>query len=198
MSAICLPCEGIGSVPRPAALQAAFGGEGDVVEQTKSALVDTLARLAETCGDYPISDGEQSKPSFATYSISGIKTLKPDGVRIDFLDGHFRQLPVISEGPFEYSSYAVEFLRVAKSLAPVGSKIKQAVISASAMSLLYPSEPIDGYTREAFIADVVRCAVKDIRLCLDEGADSVQVDMTEARLSLKLDPSGGYSRNSSH
>ena len=31
----------------------------------------------------------------------------------------------------------------------------------------------------------------DIRECLDQGADSVQIDFTEGRLSLKLDPSAG-------
>lgn len=107
------------------------------------------------------------------------------------MDGHTRQLPVITEGPFEYSNYAVEYLLAAKAVAGSEAKIKQAVISASAMSLLYPPEPIATYSREEFIEDVVRCAVKDIRLCLDEGADSVQVDFTEGRLSLKLDPSGG-------
>jgi 5-methyltetrahydropteroyltriglutamate--homocysteine methyltransferase len=33
-------------------------------------------------------------------------------------------------------------------------------------------------------------AAADIRRCLDHGADSVQIDFTEGRLSLKLDPSG--------
>lgn len=59
------------------------------------------------------------------------------------------------------------------------------------MTLLYPGEPIVGYTREEFINDVIKSGIKDIRLLLDEGADSVQVDFTEGRLSLKLDPSGG-------
>lgn len=187
---LCLPCEGIGSIPRPSALQAALGGSGDVASETRAALVDTLEQLARL-GASPLTDGEQGKPSFATYSISGLKSLKSDGVRIDFADGHFRQLPVITEGPFTYSNWAVEYLREAKSLAPEGSKIKQAVISASAMSLLYPGDGIEGYSREAFLSDVVANSVKDIRQCLDEGADSVQMDFTEARLSLKLDPSGG-------
>ena len=189
---VCLPCEGIGSVPRPASLQAALSSTGaDVAGETKAALLDTLNQLTASSPGLPITDGEQSKPSFATYSIAGITTLKPDGVRIDFADGHHRQLPVISEGPFVYSNFAVEYLREAKALAPAGSRLKQAVISASAMSLLYPSRGIEGYTRDAFVEDVVANAVKDIRLCLDAGADSVQVDFTEARLSLKLDPSGG-------
>jgi 5-methyltetrahydropteroyltriglutamate--homocysteine methyltransferase len=112
-------------------------------------------------------------------------------VTIPFADGHTRQLPVITQGPFEYSTYAVDFYRAARAAAGPDAKIKQAVISASAMSLLYPAEPIADYSREQFIEDVVRCAVRDIRQCLDEGADTVQVDFTEGRLSLKLDPSGG-------
>ena len=73
--------------------------------------------------------------------------------------------------------------------------LKQAVISASALSLMYPQEGIDGYAREAFLADLLREAETDIRRSLDRGAHCVQVDFTEARLSLKLDPSGGLLRD---
>eukprot|EP01031_Cornospumella_fuschlensis_P041045 gene41045-50074_t len=188
-----LSCEAIGSIPRTAKLQGAMqvGDAEAVASAQREALADTISMLKSISASNPICDGEQTKPSFVTYAISGIKTLKPNGVVIPFVDGHTRQLPVISEGPFEYSNYAVEYLRDALAVAGPDTKIKQAVIAASAMSLLYPSEPIPSYSREEFLNDVVRCAVKDIRLCLDEGADSVQVDFTEGRLSLKLDPSGG-------
>ena len=66
--------------------------------------------------------------------------------------------------------------------------MKQAVISASALSLLYPQGGIPGYTREAFLDDLVREAQTDIRRCLDSGA-IVQIDFTEGRLAVKLDPS---------
>ena len=72
-----------------------------------------------------------------------------------------------------------------------GLPVKQAVISASALSLLYPASGIADYPREAFLADLIAEAVADIRQCLQQGADSVQIDFTEGRLSLKLDPSGG-------
>jgi 5-methyltetrahydropteroyltriglutamate--homocysteine methyltransferase len=68
--------------------------------------------------------------------------------------------------------------------------IKQAVISASALSLLYPGDGIDGYSRDEFISDLLDEAEADIRRSLARGADSVQIDFTEGRLSLKLDPSG--------
>ena len=69
--------------------------------------------------------------------------------------------------------------------------LKQAVISASLLSLLYPQEDIPGYSREQFLKDLVGEAVTDIRRCLEKGAFKVQIDFTEARLSLKLDSSGG-------
>jgi 5-methyltetrahydropteroyltriglutamate--homocysteine methyltransferase len=59
------------------------------------------------------------------------------------------------------------------------------------MSLLYPAAGISGYSRERFLDDLVDQAEADIRGALDAGAQSVQLDFTEGRLSLKLDPSGG-------
>ena len=73
--------------------------------------------------------------------------------------------------------------------------MKQAVISASALSLLYPSAGIAGYSQESFTADLLNEAEADIRGALEAGADSVQIDFTEGRLSLKLDPSGGLLRS---
>jgi 5-methyltetrahydropteroyltriglutamate--homocysteine methyltransferase len=72
---------------------------------------------------------------------------------------------------------------------------KQAVISASALSLLYPSAGIPDYPREAFLADLLDEAAADIRSAFDAGAAVVQVDFTEARLSLKLDRSGNLLRS---
>jgi 5-methyltetrahydropteroyltriglutamate--homocysteine methyltransferase len=59
------------------------------------------------------------------------------------------------------------------------------------MSLLYPADGVDGYSRDEFVRDVVAEAATDIRRCLDAGAHRVQIDFTEGRLALKLDPSGG-------
>ena len=68
--------------------------------------------------------------------------------------------------------------------------VKQAVISASALSLLYPPNGISEYPREEFLEDLVREAETDIRRCLSGGA-TVQIDFTEGRLCIKLDPSKG-------
>lgn len=152
-----------------------------------SAVRDTIRRFEET-GSPLITDGEQRKPSFATYPIHGAKNLGPGGVTIEFKDGHTRQLPALNAGPFLYATYASSYFDAAKKHARV--PLKEAVISASALSLLYPQTGIPGYSREAFLEDLVNEAEKDIRQCLDRGAP-VQIDFTEGRLAVKLDPSKG-------
>jgi 5-methyltetrahydropteroyltriglutamate--homocysteine methyltransferase len=147
----------------------------------------------EATGSPVISDGEQRKPSFATYPIDGLDGLAPDGVVIPFDDGHSRQLPRLTRGPFRYRTYANSYLVEARRTAT--RPVKQAVISASALSLLYPQAGIDGYSQDEFLADLSDEAEADIRLSLEGGAHCVQIDFTEARLSLKLDPSGGLLRS---
>jgi 5-methyltetrahydropteroyltriglutamate--homocysteine methyltransferase len=68
--------------------------------------------------------------------------------------------------------------------------VKQAVISPSALSLLYPAESLPDYSRDQFIDDLLREHETEIRRCLKKGAHKVQVDFTEGRLAVKLDPSG--------
>ena len=190
--------EPIGSIPRPpgliqaiTAFQSGQLSRGALDAAYKAALEDTLERFAET-GSPIISDGEQSKPSFATYPLSGLENLAPDGVVIPFADGHTRQLPRLTAGPFHYGVHAGEFTRAARSLTTL--PIKQAVISASALSLLYPSSGLPDYPQDVFLSDLVNEAEEDIRGALQAGAAVVQIDFTEARLSLKLDPSGGLLR----
>ena len=94
-----IPTEPIGSIPRPAELIAAWEGRrtGQISQRdfdgaANDALQDTIRRFEET-GSPVITDGEQTKPSFATYPISALPNLAPDGVVIPFADGHTRQLP---------------------------------------------------------------------------------------------------------
>lgn len=190
-----LPTEPIGSIPRPLYLlegMEAFGAgeitKAQLDELYDAAVRDTLEQF-EATGSPIVSDGEQRKPSFATYPLAGLDTLAPDGVPITFADGHVRQLPVITAGPFRYGTHADAYLELAQPLTT--KPLKQAVISASALSLLYPAGGIDGYSREAFLDDLVDEAERDIRQCLARGAESVQVDFTEGRLAVKLDPSKG-------
>jgi 5-methyltetrahydropteroyltriglutamate--homocysteine methyltransferase len=191
--------EPIGSIPRPIelveGLSAFSSGDLGVDELNilfDRALRDTIKRF-EATGSPVITDGEQTKPSFATYPIHGLAQLAPDGVVIPFKDGHTRQLPKLTGGPFRYQTYAGNYLNKAATLTSL--PLKQAVISASALSLLYPGEGIEGYTREAFLEDLLNEHEKDIRYALAGGAYAVQIDFTEGRLSLKLDPSAGLLRS---
>lgn len=188
-----IPTEPIGSVPRPRELIEGMRSfsVGDISKSELDALVrnavrDTVRRF-EATGSPVITDGEQGKPSFATYPIAGLANLAPDGVKIPFADGHFRQLPRLTTGPFGYAVYCDGYLEEARKHTKL--PLKQAVISASALSLLYPADGIEGYSRDAFLADLVRESGIDIRRSLDKGARSVQIDFTEGRLAVKLDPS---------
>ena len=68
--------------------------------------------------------------------------------------------------------------------------MEQAVISPSALSLMYPAEGLPDYSREEFIDDLLREHETEVRRCLQKGAHSVQIDFTEGRLAIKIDPSG--------
>src|SRR5579871_179548 len=185
-----IPTEPIGSIPRPPELTeagqdlAAGRITADAYAQVaERALRETIEQF-EATGSPVITDGEQTKPSFATYPIDGLETLAADGAVVPFADGHTRQLPRLTAGPFRYATYAASYLDTARRITT--RPVKQAVISASALSLLYPDAEIPGYPRSQFLTDLVNEAASDIRQCLDRGADSVQIDFTEGRLSLKL------------
>jgi 5-methyltetrahydropteroyltriglutamate--homocysteine methyltransferase len=188
-----IPTQPIGSIPRPPGLiqgiQAFSGGKisrGELDNLYDAAVRDTIERF-EATGSPVITDGEQSKESFVTYPLQGLENLAPDGIPITFADGHIRHLPRLIGGPFHYRTSADVYLEAAKRYAHV--PLKQAVISASALSLLYPQGGVAGYSREEYLGAVVSEQEGEIRRCLQNGAHVVQVDFTEARLSIKLDPS---------
>jgi 5-methyltetrahydropteroyltriglutamate--homocysteine methyltransferase len=189
-----IPTEPIGSIPRSQKLITAFAqyDQGNLSQEEFASICGEAVRETiekfEATGSPVITDGEQTKPSFATYPIHSLANLCPDGVKIQFADGHVRQLPKLSSGPFRYKTYASTYLQAAKQIAR--QPVKQAVISPSALSLLYPSEGITNYPREKFLEDLVNEAARDIRGCLEHGAHCVQIDFTEGRLAVKLDPSG--------
>jgi 5-methyltetrahydropteroyltriglutamate--homocysteine methyltransferase len=199
LAAMSIPTEPIGSIPRsPELLQSIRGhvegrvSAAELEAAYEDAVRDTLLRF-ESTGSPVITDGEQRKSSFATYPLEGLTNLASDGAVIPFRDGHTRQLPRLAQGPFRYGKFAGEYLQRAKPHAT--RPMKQAVISASALSLLYPADGIAGYSRDEFIEDLIHEAVSDIVSAFYAGAETVQIDFTEGRLSLKLDPSGGLLRS---
>jgi 5-methyltetrahydropteroyltriglutamate--homocysteine methyltransferase len=190
-----IPTENIGSIPRPLELLNGYEqfSKGEIDAETldtlaKTATIETIKRLEET-GSPCVGDGEQTKFSgFASYCLHGATNISPDGLEVPFSDGHSRFLPRLTAGPFKYQQTADMFLSQAQKYATV--PVKQSVISPSILSLLYPPQAIDGYSRRQFMKDMLKEHSGEISRCLNLGAHKVQIDFTEGRLSLKLDPSG--------
>lgn len=195
-----IPTEPIGSIPRPPpliearkAFQAGQLALAALDLLYDEAVRDTIQRF-EATGSPVITDGEQRKyHNFASYSVEGLDSTRPGGFVLHFVDGHDRPFPLLTAGPFRYKVYADSFLDVALRYAHV--PVKQAVISPSFQSLFYPPDEIPGYPRERFIDDLLREHETEIRNCLRKGAHNVQIDFTEGRLAIKLDPSGQLLNN---
>ena len=188
-----IPTEPIGSIPRPLPLIEAIAKLGDAEHPELDSLYDEAIRDTidrfEATGSPVITDGEQRKyHNFWTYCVHGLPNTAPDGFKIPFAAGHTRRMPRLTAGPFRYKRHADHYLNVAKRYAH--RPVKQAVISPSALSLMYPAEGIPGYSREQFIDDLLREHEGEVRRCLEKGAHKVQIDFTEGRLAIKLDPSG--------
>jgi 5-methyltetrahydropteroyltriglutamate--homocysteine methyltransferase len=187
-----IPTEPIGSIPRTPALLARLDDthayDPALEPAYEEAIRDTIAEL-EATGSPVVTDGEQRKyHNFWTYSVHGLPNTSPDGFRIPFAAGHTRRMPRLTGGPFRYMRYADSFLDTAQRYAH--RPVKQAVISPSALSLMYPADPLPDYSREQFLEDLVGEHVHEVRRCLDKGAHCVQVDFTEGRLAMKIDPTG--------
>lgn len=197
-----IPTEPVGSLPRPARLQAAYAeydagtiGPDELAALQDEAVRDSIEQL-EATGSPIISDGEQRWSSFATYPVTdtlggtGLADhLEPTGGQFFaiFADGHNRQLPKLTGGPFRYKNFAADSLR--KSIGYAHRPMKQAVIAPSMLLLLYPlDEEIPDYPRSQFEDDLVDECEKDIRGAFAAGAAHVSMDFTEGRLATRNDP----------
>ena len=195
-----IPTELVGSLPRPEKLQNAYQDldDGKITWEELQALQDEAAedsiKRLEATGEPIVTDGEQRESSFATYPITD--TLAGTGLADNlagdgqffaiFDDGHHRQLPRLTGGPFRYKTFASEFVEKNRKIAT--HDVKQAVIAPSMLMLLYPLEgEIEGYSRDQFLADLCDEVEKDIRQCFAAGAVRVSVDFTEGRLANKND-----------
>lgn len=189
---LTIPTEPVGSIPRPVELIEAVAArtiaDPSMDALYEAAVKDTVERF-EATGSPLITDGEQRKyHNFWTYSVEGLPNTAPDGFRIPFAAGHVRRMPRLTAGPFRYKRYADSYLDVALKYAH--RPLKQAVISPSALSLMYPADEIPGYSRDQFVEDLLTEHEMEIRRCLTAGAARVQIDFTEGRLAMKIDPSG--------
>jgi methionine synthase II (cobalamin-independent) len=196
-----IPTEPVGSLPRPAKLQAALANydahkisKEELRAEQDAACRDSITRM-EATGAPIVSDGEQRASSFATYPLTDTlagtglaEHLAADGQYFAiFTDGHHRQLPRLTGGPFRYKTFAAEYVKEAKKIAT--KPVKQAVIAPSMLALLYPLDgEVPGYSREKFLEDLCNECEKDIRQCFAAGAARVSIDFTEGRLACRNDP----------
>ena len=196
-----IPTENVGSLPRPVKLQAAIANydagkisREELTREQDEACRDSIQRM-EATGSRFVSDGEQRASSFATYPI--VDTLAGTGLAPNlaadgqyfaiFSDGHHRQLPRLTGGPFKYKTFAADYLKEAVKIAT--KPLKQAVIAPSMLALLYPLDgKVEGYSREQFLEDLCNECEKDIRQCFKAGAKRVSIDFTEGRLACRNDP----------
>jgi methionine synthase II (cobalamin-independent) len=197
-----IPTEPVGSLPRPSKLQETYASydagtvsREELEAEQEKAVRDSITR-GEATGAPIISDGEQRWSSFATYPITD--TLAGTGLADHlggeggqffaiFADGHGRQLPRLTSGPFRYKNFAADSLK--KSIKLATKPMKQAVIAPSMLALLYPlDEEVPGYPREQFEEDLTNECEKDIREAFAAGAARVSIDFTEGRLSTRKDP----------
>ncbi len=203
-----IPTELVGSLPRPIKLQQAYQDldDGkitfeDLQKLQDEAAADSIKRLEQT-GETYVTDGEQRESSFATYPITDTlagtglaDNLAGDGQYFAiFDDGHHRQLPRLTGGPFKYKTFAAEFVEKNKQIA--SKPVKQAVIAPSMLMLLYPLEgEIEGYSRDQFLDDLCDQVEKDIRQAFAAGAQRVSIDFTEGRLANKNDSRNPWTNN---
>ncbi|MDX1542135.1 MAG: hypothetical protein R3349_12100, partial [Geminicoccaceae bacterium] len=200
-----IPTEPVGSLPRPTKLQEALAAydAGKITHEQLEAEQDEACRDSikrmEATGSPIVSDGEQRASSFATYPITDTlggtglaANLAADGQYFAiFTDGHHRQLPRLTGGPFKYKTYAADYLK--KSIPHASKPMKQAVIAPSMLALLYPlDEEVPGYAREQFLADLCDECEKDIRQAFAAGAKRVSIDFTEGRLACRNDPNNPW------
>src|SRR4051812_48543448 len=166
-----IPTEPIGSLPRTPRLIEAIatrdGADPALDPLYEEAVRDTIEEF-EATGSPVVTDGEQRKyHNFWTYCVHGLPNTAPDGFAIPFAAGHTRRMLRLTAGPFRYKRRADEFLDVALRYAR--KPIKQAVISPSALSLMYPPDEIPGYPREQFLRDLMAEHEAEVRACLRKG-----------------------------
>src|SRR5687767_9365613 len=173
-----IPTEPIGSIPRPLPLLEAIAKQGDHTDPHldplyEEAVRDTIQQF-EATGSPVITDGEQRKyHNFWTYCVQGLRNTAPDGFKIPFTAGHTRRMLRLTGGPFTYRQRADHHL--ADALRHARVPVKQAVISPSALSLMYPPEGIEHYPRERFIEELLDQHESEVRACLALGAHAVQI-----------------------
>jgi len=150
---ITIPTEPIGSIPRPPdllqKLSQVDSEDPALASLYEDAIRDTIERF-EATGSRVVTDGEQKKyHNFLTYCVHGLPNASSDGFAIPFS----MVIRAVCCGSRE-ARFAICATQIHTWMWPCvmrGWPVKQAVISPSALSLMYPAEGIADYPREQFI-----------------------------------------------
>ena len=189
-----IPTEPIGSIPRPLRLIEAVAAAGDGADPKldplyEEAIRDTVERF-EATGSPVITDGEQRKyHNFWTYSRAGLAKH-----RARWIQDSVRRRSYAPHAPAD--GRAVSLQALCRRL-PGRRHALRARAGQAGGHFAFGFEPhVPGakrfpvIPREEFIDDLLREHETEIRRCLEKGAHKVQIDFTEGRLAIKIDPSG--------
>jgi len=162
----------------------------DQFARLQDAAIQTPSGASRQTESPVITDGSRRNPASPRIRSTGSRTSHPTASL------SLSPTDTLAAPPADRRPSATDVRRLIPRERPSARHVpvKQAVIAASALSLLYPEDGIEGYSREAFLKDLVREAETDIRRCLAKGAHVVQVDFTEGRLAVKFDPTLGLLR----
>ena len=198
-----IPTEPVGSLPRPSKLQAAYADydagkiSQDELEAEQDAAVEGLDRErarppARRSSPTASSAGRASRPTRSpTRSREpASRTTSPDGGQYFaiFADGHHRQLPRLTGGPFKYKTYAADTLKKSIKYATQADEAgRDRARRCSRCSTR--SRTRCRATRASSSRKTSRTRrEKDIRQAFDAGAERVSIDFTEGRLATRNDP----------
>ncbi len=186
-----IPTEPIGSLPRPDALLSALRSTKTSDAEREQRIDESVQSAIEgliSAGSPVITDGEQGKfPDFMSYPLNYGGGFQGTGSTPPLADSKYI-LPQLADGRFRYVGHADQHIQRARRHTEL--PIKQAVISPSLLSLLYPATSLPNYSRDAFVEDLLTEHVTEIRHCIDQGAYRVQIDFVDSRLATWLDSSG--------
>jgi 5-methyltetrahydropteroyltriglutamate--homocysteine methyltransferase len=135
-----------------------------------------------------IIDGELRKyHNFWTYSVHGLDEYSPRWLQDTFCGRPYSSHAAAHQRALSLQAARGQLSGGCPALRPGSCQAGRHL--AVCAEPQYPAHGIPGYTREEFLEDVLREHETEIRRCLQKGAHTVQVDFTEGRLSMKVDPS---------
>ena len=198
-----IPTEPVGSLPRPSAAAGRVRGLRRRQDQQGRSWRPSRTRPCRTRSAHRGRPARRSSPTASSAGRASRRTRSPTrsagtGLRRTsggggqyfaiFADGHNRQLPRLTGGPFRYKTYAADTL--AKSIGYATKPMKQAVIAPSMLALLYPLDeerrglPAASSSRRTWSTSARRTSGGRSR----PARVRVSIDFTEGRLATRADP----------